>query len=260
MRFAAIGWISASFLSGLFLASGFAKQEKDSSAIANSSDGNRATAQQETRQKDENESSKTESTDKPEKERLNPALITTKMSLLRNERVRGELELLEYQVADLTQRQYDWQKEMGDIIRTHSAARSAERNEKLQDLFSRVEKQLSELLVENQLLRLRQLVNQQLASRASLTSLPNANLMLSEGVSQALGISLEQHKEILARAKALDSEIEQKVTQWREQAGQELFEMLSPEQRETFEQSVGEVFDFAGPVKEGERRSSADDH
>ena len=176
----------------------------------------------------------------------------TQLSLLGQESVQKELELVEDQVEvirELQNRQResmrdlfmgirDKMRDMGDDERREAFA---EIQKEMQESNKELENEVTEELLPHQTARLKQLVAQgQLRRNGGPTS-----GRLPEGLIEELGLTDKQVEELKAKAEEVGAKLKEKVAKLQQQAQDEIFSsVLSSDQHAKFKELMGEAFEL----------------
>lgn len=165
--------------------------------------------------------------------------------LLRSEEVRDELEIVDDQLEDLREIEQEVRGEMREMFSGMRDLGPEERREKwesmreqMQELRSSVDGRVKEVLLPHQFERLEQIHLQQSVQRRGMSA------TLSGPLAEKLGLTEEQQQQISEKAQELQAEMQEKINQIRQDARNELLEMLTSEQRAKLEELQGETFDM----------------
>jgi len=172
------------------------------------------------------------------------------MSLLSDTKVTKELELDEGQVEALQELKGDMQSVYRDTFdgmrerfREPGVDREAvmtEMREAIKDKMKTVDKKLGEVLLPHQMSRLSELTYQMQAKRSGGTR----GLLENEKVKEELGITDEQIEQVEAKADEVNKKLEEKITQARRDAQDEILSVLTSEQQAKIKEMIGEPFAF----------------
>lgn len=160
--------------------------------------------------------------------------------ILRRADVRGELELLDPQIADLeklSEGRRDQMRELFSGLRDiPEERRGEEMRQRMQKAQDQVEADIGKILLPHQMKRAKQLMMQlQMRGGRGLLSGPLANeLALTDAEREALQTKSAQ----------LEEEIRKKMTELRAQAQNELVKVLPPAKQAKVKDLVGEPFEF----------------
>ena len=177
------------------------------------------------------------------------------LQLANNEVIRNELDITDEQferireLADKTQQgMREMFSGMRDIAPEEREQRMTEMREKMQERTEAAQKELDSILLPLQKKRLKQLTVQMrlMGGRAT-------DALLSEEVTQSLGISDSQKQALTDLQKTVDEEMQKKMEEVRNQAVQKIIASLTPEQRAKWESLVGEKFDVGNAMRQGFR-------
>jgi hypothetical protein len=169
------------------------------------------------------------------------------IGLVQQEEVRQEIELNDDQEAELrtlgeTVRD-EIQGEMGDMFRGMRDLSDEERQARFEEIRTRfeainkdVEGRLQKVLLPHQFDRLKQIDLQARLERGGAAA-------LSEGeLAETLGLTDGQREQLEERAREVQQDLDAKIRQLRLDARNQLFEVLTPEQRAKLEGMMGEQF------------------
>jgi Spy/CpxP family protein refolding chaperone len=179
--------------------------------------------------------------------------------LLRSAEVQDEIELVDEQKEELQavgEEIRDQMRSMFEGMRDLGPDERRERfenmREEMQEVRDTVEGRIKEVLMPEQFERLEQITMQQQIRRSGLSG------ALQGSVAESLGITDEQREKMVTRAQELQAEMQAKIAQIRQEAQDELKQMLTPEQRSKLEELIGDDFemperDFRGGRDRGQR-------
>ncbi|PQO42493.1 hypothetical protein [Blastopirellula marina] len=163
-------------------------------------------------------------------------------SLLNNESVKKEIELVPSQSEDIDELNAEMRQEMQGAFRGMGRGATAEDREeameKLQEVRESSEKKLARILMPKQLTRVKQIqVQQQMRGPGGLN-------LTGGNIAEELGLTESQIEELRAKAEKQQEELRAKMAQLRQEADNELIKMLTPEQQATWKKMVGEPFEM----------------
>ena len=162
-------------------------------------------------------------------------------SLLNNESVQKELEVVPSQlddIRDLGQKMRESMRDMFQGMRNASEDERREMFDKLRTAREDMEKDLEKVLMPAQLQRLKQIQTQQQSRGRGGVSFSNPRIV------EALGLSEAQLADLRDKAEELQNEMRAKVEELRKQADTELLQMLTPEQQKKWKEMVGDPFEM----------------
>ncbi|MEM7457515.1 MAG: hypothetical protein AAF456_24490 [Planctomycetota bacterium] len=165
------------------------------------------------------------------------------LGLLQDESVQGELELMDDQIEELTIMRDEFRQEMMDTFRDFRNLNEDERQDLMDEMRERaseMEDEANAVLLPHQVDRLKQLGFQRNASRGGVGGLAGNDQLV-----EALGITEEQQEAMVAAAEEAAQKLEEKIADLRKQAQDEVLAVLTEEQREKFNELMGEPFQFS---------------
>ena len=191
-----------------------------------------------------------------------PQVVSRSLQLVPgNAPVIEELELLEYQVEQVKQIQYDLQRALGEAAKTTAKMQGQEKKAAFEEIYKEVDGKLKSALLPDQFRRLKQIAIQSFGISNSTGEVDVANLVSNSAIQRQLGLSNEKMKQVRARmleeAKRMAAELER----LRMEARNNVLEVLSDEERQQLDEMIGKPFDFKGfsPGRRG-RFSNKEDH
>lgn len=168
-------------------------------------------------------------------------------ALLFSEEVRGEIDLLEEQEADLRQMGEEVRDKMRrifsgmrDLSPEERRAAFEDARESMQAVRDEVNERVKQVLMPHQWDRLRQIELQQQMRRQGAESLGSGR------IAEALGLTEEQKLELQRRAAEQTAKLEERIRQLREEAQDEVLKVLTAEQRAKFDELMGKPFELQG--------------
>lgn len=162
-------------------------------------------------------------------------------SLLNNESVQKELEVVPSQLEDIRKLGDEMRNSMRDMFQGMRNASEDERREmfdKLRTAREDVEKDLEKVLMPAQLQRLKQIQVQQQSRGRGGVSFSNPRIV------EALGLTEAQLADLRDKAEELQNEMRAKVEELRKQADAELLQMLTPDQQKKWKEMMGDPFEM----------------
>ena len=167
---------------------------------------------------------------------------------LYTESVKKDLELVDEQTEKINQIRTDLQKETSEMYKKMSGLSREERTERYREMYKelaeKVEKQIGEVLLPEQMLRLKQI-----SLQMQLRSYYGLGQTLSGGdLAESLDISERQKKELLEVQKQVQQEVREKTNEFyakiRAEAQEKILKVLSEKQRDKLEKMKGEKFEY----------------
>jgi len=167
-------------------------------------------------------------------------------SLLRQEDVRKELELVEEQENELAQIGAEMREQMRELfsgLRDVPAEQRREKMAELRDEFSQLAESMRSrvdaVLLPNQRDRLQQLMLQ-----AQLRQQGTVSTLTSPQLAERLGLSDEQVEELKQKEAEVTAELQKEIQKLRAEAREKLLEVLSLSQRQKLEELLGQQVEF----------------
>ncbi len=165
------------------------------------------------------------------------------LRLLQDEKVQGELEITDDQMDDLTSMTEDFREEMMDTFRDFRSLSEEERQELMEGMQERakeIEEEAKAVLLPHQVDRLTQLNFQRNTTRGGTIGLAENDSLI-----EALDISEEQQEQMREAAVEASAKLEEKIASLRQQAQDEVLAVLTEEQRTTYNELMGDTFEFS---------------
>ena len=167
------------------------------------------------------------------------------MGWLRNEQMRKELEIVDYQVEKIEKLQTKLQEDVRELYadirelpRQEQAEKYREAQEKVRELYADAEKELGDILLPQQVERLEQVMTQ-MRMRGGMS------YGLQGDLAKTLEITEEQQKQLREKAAAKNQELYKKYAELRREMQQELLEeVLTEKQQKQLDELIGEPFEF----------------
>lgn len=164
------------------------------------------------------------------------------LGLLQREDVQEELELLDDQKTQIRELQEKSRERMGEVFRGFRGGDSGgDRRDELRDTFRKfneeTQAELEKILLPHQAKRLKQL-EVQMRMRGGVMG------ALGGDVAEQIGLTEDQTEKLRDKARELEQEMRKKLTELRKQMQDQLLAELGPDQREKFNELVGEPFEF----------------
>lgn len=169
-------------------------------------------------------------------------------ALLQSQEVQQEIELVDEQQAELRQIGEEVRDQMRSLFAGMRDLDPEERRERFEslredmaDITSQVETRIQDVLLPHQYERLKEINLQQQIRQQGMAG------ALSGGLAEELGISEEQREKLTTRAQELQAEMQEKIVQLRQEAENELLQILTPDQRSKLESLRGKGFQMPEP-------------
>jgi hypothetical protein len=166
------------------------------------------------------------------------------LSLLGNEGVREELELVGDQLDKFRNAEKELQEQISEKAKSLAGGKlnpleMGEIAKEIALLQKNKQQKLESMLLPHQLDRLKQVALQvQMKKRGT------ANALLSDAVTEKLGIDSEQKKRIEEREQELKEELAERMAKLKEEIRGKLLDELTAEQKKKFEEISGDDFDY----------------
>jgi Spy/CpxP family protein refolding chaperone len=168
------------------------------------------------------------------------------MTLLQDERIRQELDMVEDQNAELqtlrdelTQGMRELFDGMRDLSPEERRERFDEIREEMDQKRKDIEEKVNNMLLPHQQKRLQQLIFQSQSRRGgALGFAANDNIL------EKLGVTEEQKNQLREKGEQVRKELDEKIAKLRKEAADDLLSVLSAEQRQKYQDLVGDSFDF----------------
>ncbi len=199
-----------------------------------------------------------------EKPTLHPALRVMPRALSMipgNPPVIEEIGLLDYQLEELQQIEYDFRKQLSDLARTSRNATAEDRQNSLDNAFADLEESVSKVLLPKQFERLRQVALQSLAISQVDGQMNLPNLLANAGVQKTLEIDARTISAMRSKMKEENERIANEIANLKREAEESVLQLIPEEKRTQLKELVGEPFDFQGyrSSKGGRFRQAKDD-
>ena len=166
------------------------------------------------------------------------------LSLLNNEDVRAELELVGDQLDKFENAQKELQEKIAEKAKSLASgkidpAQMGEIAKQIAELRQSRQQKLESMLLPHQLERLKQVALQvQMKKRGA------ANTLISKEMAEELGIDAAQKKRIEDRQKELKKELADRMAKLKEEMKNKLLAELTSEQKSKLEELSGDSFDY----------------
>lgn len=164
------------------------------------------------------------------------------------ESVKKDLELVEEQTQKINQIRTDLQKETREMYKKTGEGSREERMERYRELnkelSEKIEKQIKEILLPEQMARLKQI-----SLQMRLRSYYGMGQALSgDELAESLDISERQKRELLEVQQEVQKEMREKINEFhaklREEAQEKIMKVLSKKQRDKLEKMKGDKFEY----------------
>ena len=162
----------------------------------------------------------------------------SELGLLRRSDVQKELDLIPDQVKDLEKLSEDQRNSMRDLFSQLRNLSREQRTAKIRGVMEGIQKKVDDILLPNQVKRLKQLALQQ-RLRGGVSA-----LLRDEKLTGELGISESEKQKIEAKAKEIEDQLRKKMAALRKQAQDQLIKSLTPQQQAKLKDMVGAPFEF----------------
>ena len=177
----------------------------------------------------------------------NLQIVSRAMSMLPgNKPVIKDLEILDYQVAQMKELQYEFRKESSQISRETAKLDRNGRIEAMENLYADYDKKMGDILLPNQHKRLKQIAFQSVAIDPKTGTINVPRLLFLNGVRDKLSIDGKVADKIREKTKEENDRLMQKMMELREESIQNILGVLSKDQREKLDDMIGDPFDFKG--------------
>ncbi len=169
------------------------------------------------------------------------------INLLQNEKVREDLELVDDQVNELQtlrdqiyQEMRDMWSGMRDLSREERREKFVEMRANMEARRGEIEEQINGVLLPHQQKRLSQLSMQNQARREGGT----IGFAASDKLAEKLNLTDEQKEQLKKAAAEAKKELEEKIKRLQEKAEQKVLAVLTTEQRDQYNELMGDSFKF----------------
>ncbi|MCL4202890.1 MAG: hypothetical protein KJ000_10355 [Pirellulaceae bacterium] len=164
------------------------------------------------------------------------------LTLLLRADVRGELELLDEQVAELQKLADGMRDQFRDLMTPDENVSWQDRMQRFREVAEKArdeaQQKVDKILLPHQKKRLEQLSNQMRMPGGAMRGMTGGPL------ADELGLSDAQREKIRAKAEQLEAELRKKLAEMRAQAQAELLKELTPQQQAKIKEMFGEPFEF----------------
>lgn len=176
------------------------------------------------------------------------------MGLLRDENVQKDLELVDEQKTKLTALAEKVREDMRaqfqgfdfgslrDLSEEERTAKFAEMREKSQKVVTAAQSELDQILLPHQKERLKQITVQSQLRRQD-----TSEALTSGALAEQLGITDEQKEKLRAKQEEVQASIREKFEKIRQEAQNDLFSVLTPEQQAKLKSMIGSPITFSPP-------------
>lgn len=181
----------------------------------------------------------------------NPSSPSALFNLLGNESIRNELRLTDGQYGGVQKIMKASQERMSKLIRTRMVARESgqsvqiggsEFQEMMEENRAQAEEAIEEILLPEQMDRIRQLAYQVEISRTGI-----GEALVTGRLGKEIGVYEDQKQELSERAAKIEAEAKLAILAIKAQARAKLFKELTPEQRKKAEDLLGDYFEYEEP-------------
>lgn len=171
------------------------------------------------------------------------------MRMLRNKSIREELELADDQFKQMQEFNSQQQKEMQSLTRDllKGIGNGGQLNvdpdllknlqEKMRTRGEQSKKQLEEMLLPHQVTRLKQIAYQR-----NMENNGSANALTNGELAEELQLTDEQKKQLREKSATINKRLEDEIAKLRAEAKEELFSVLSEDQRDKLRHLIGKEF------------------
>ena len=174
-------------------------------------------------------------------------IVSRAMAMVQgNKPVIAELEILDYQVKQMQELQYEFRKESSEVSRDSAKLDRNGRIDAIEKLYATYDKKIGEILLPNQAKRLKQLAFQSVAIDDKTGTINIPRLLFLNGVRDKLEITPELSEKIRLKTAEENERIMKKMLELREESMQNILGVLSKEQRDKLDSMIGNPFDFEG--------------
>ncbi len=172
------------------------------------------------------------------------AIQADPFSLVNNDSVQKEIELIDEQLEQLNQLRSEFSKKISAQMNDFTSggfdgARGDQIKQLVTQLKAQQQEQMSQILLPHQLDRLKQIALQVQMQRAG-----NMETLTSQKIAEALEIDEDQKQQLEDRAKEIKAKLDARIARLKEQAREELFRELSPSQRKKLKEMMGDAFEL----------------
>lgn len=178
-------------------------------------------------------------------------------SLLNDNQIRTELELVDSQLEQIREIEKEMREEISSQMRGVPFSNGSVDREAIQSMQTSMqaiqtatEKRINDVLLPHQVQRL-----EQLRRHLRMRNRGDAETLTDGELAEALDLSDAQVERIKERAKEIEKELAEEIRKLKVEAKEELFEELTPEQREKLKELLGDTFIYEQPDPRTIRRS-----
>ena len=174
-------------------------------------------------------------------------IVSRAMAMLPGNRpVIKDLEILDYQVAQMKELQYEFRKASSDVSRDSAKLDRDGRIEAMENLYKEYDEKMGDILLPDQHKRLKQIAFQSVAVDPQTGTINVPRLLFLSGVRDKLAIDGKMSDKIREKTQEENERIKKKMLEMREESIKNILSVLSKEQREKLETMIGDPFDFQG--------------
>jgi len=167
--------------------------------------------------------------------------------MLRSEQIRDELEVTDEQWDDLQQLQRDMMGEMRNMFQEMRDMDEDERADFMKEVTEDIQAEIGEILLPHQTKRLKQVSLQQSMRRGT------GGLLRNQAVIDELDLSDSDIEKLEEKNEEVQKELNEKIAKMRKQAQEEIFSVLSKEQRSKLKEMMGDDFEMQQQNGRGNR-------
>ena len=161
------------------------------------------------------------------------------MSMLAEDNIRKELEVVDTQMEALAKVNEDFQKRVASEMRAVDLSDASEVLKRMRGLTNAAKTDLEGVFLPHQLERLRQIGAQKQMNRRGVLG-----ALLTDPLASHLEISEEQKEELRSAAKEIEKDLIQEMEALRAKARKKLFSKLNTRQQKELNELAGDSFDF----------------
>lgn len=169
---------------------------------------------------------------------------TDLVTLLNNEDVRRELEVVGPQMRDVEALRESTRERMRDALGDLRDASPEERREKMAAVRDDITKELKSILLPHQMERLEQIsVQMQMRGQGGLVRALTVGPLADE-----LGLSEEVRAELREKSRSVQEGLREKISSLQEEANEEILSVLPSDKRDELKKKMGEPFEMTLPA------------
>lgn len=177
--------------------------------------------------------------------RKRASVAPTLMSLLNNPSVRDEIGMLDYQFAEIGDKNREIQSEVNEQVLSllfsskNGAVNAQEVRARIQEIREYAKKEIEKAVLPYQFARLRQL-----AYHVQMRRQRPIDVLTSEPLATELGLTDEQQESLREEARKIEEELAREIAELRSKARDKLFARLDQTQQKKLSQIVGNDFEY----------------